>query len=71
MILAFEFNYISKNALLENILESTCKDFGIDYKIGKVDNVINLYVEGDEQVLTSFSDFISKRLPLSIFFKQR
>jgi hypothetical protein len=69
MILAFEFNYISKNALLENILESTCKDFGIDYKIGKVDNVINLYVEGDEQVLTSFSDFISKRLPLSIFFK--
>jgi hypothetical protein len=69
MILAFEFNYISKNALLENILESICKDFDIFYKIGKVGNIVNLYVEGDETKLTNFSDFIGKRLPLSIFFK--
>ena len=69
MILAFEFNYISKNALLENMLESLCKDFEIFYKIGNVDNIVNLYVEGDESKLTSFSDFIGTRLPLSIFFK--
>ena len=69
MILAFEFNYISKNALLENILKSTCKDFGISYKIGKINNIVDLYVEGDEDLLRSFSDFIGKRLPLSIFFK--
>jgi hypothetical protein len=69
MILAFEFNYISKNALLENMLESICKDFNIFYKIGKVDNIVNLYVEGNETELTNFSDFIVQRLPLSIFFK--
>ena len=69
MILAFEFNYISGNALLENMLESICKDFDISYKIGKVDNIVNLYVEGDETKLTNFSDFIGERLPLSIFFK--
>ncbi len=69
MILAFKFNYISKNALLENMLESVCKDFNIYYKIGKIDNIVNLYVEGNESELTSFSDFIGERLPLSIFFK--
>jgi len=69
MILAFEFNYVSKNALLENMLESICKDFGISCEIGKNENIINLYIEGDEEKLTNFSDFIGKRLPLSIFFK--
>lgn len=69
MILAFEFNYVSKNALLENMLESICKDFKISHKIKKVDNVVSLYVEGDEIKLTEFSDFIGARLPLSIFFK--
>ncbi|WP_024954010.1 hypothetical protein [Sulfurospirillum arcachonense] len=69
MILSFEFHYISQNALLENMLESICRDFEISYKIGKKENVINLYVKGDEQVLTDFSNFIAQRLPLSIFFK--
>jgi len=69
MILSFEFNYVSKNALLENILESICRDFEIFHKIGKVDNVVSLYVEGDEIKLTNFSNFIGTRLPLSIFFK--
>ena len=69
MILAFEFNYVSKNALLENMLESICKDFGISYKIGKVDTIVSLHVEGIETKLTNFSDFIGTRLPLSIFFK--
>jgi len=69
MILSFEFNYISKNALLENMLELICKDFDISYKIGKVDNIVNLYVEDNETELTNFSNFIAQRLPLSIFFK--
>lgn len=69
MILSFEFNYISQNALLENFLEVICKDFGIVYKIGKKENVIILNVEGDEETLTNFSNYISERLPLSVFFK--
>ena len=69
MILAFEFNYVSKNAVLENMLESICKDFDISYKIGKANNIVSLYVEGNEAQLTNFSDLIGARLPLSIFFK--
>jgi len=69
MILAFEFNYVSKNALLENMLESICKDFEISHKIGNVDNIVSLHVEGDETKLTNFSNYIGTRLPLSIFFK--
>jgi len=69
VILDFKFNYISKNGLLENMLESTCKDFGITYKIDRIDNIVSLYVEGDESSLIKFSDFIGSRLPLSIFFK--
>ena len=69
MILSFEFNYVSKNALLENFLDVICKDFGIVYKIGKENSIVNLQVEADEEKLKEFSDFISQRLPLSIFFK--
>jgi len=69
MILAFEFHYISQNALLENLLETICEEFDIHYAIGKSKNIITLKVEADEQKLTEFSNFISKRLPLSIFFK--
>jgi hypothetical protein len=69
MILSFEFNYISENALLENFLENICKDFDIEYKIGKEKSIIKLEVKGSEEKLEEFSDFISQRLPLSIFFK--
>jgi hypothetical protein len=69
MILSFEFNYISQNGLLENLLEAICKEFDISYKIGKSKNIITLKVEADEEALTNFSNFISERLPLSIFFK--
>ena len=69
MILAFEFNYVSKNALLENMLKSICDDFGISCEIENIDNIVKLYVEGTESILTNFSDFIGQRLPLSIFFK--
>lgn len=69
MILAFEFNYISHNGVLENLLDKISKDFGISYKIGKKNSVVTLYTEGSEQELTDFSNFIGERLPLSIFFK--
>ena len=69
MILAFEFHYVSQNALLENLLETICEEFDIHYAIGKSKNIITLKVAADEQKLTEFSDFLSQRLPLSIFFK--
>ncbi len=69
MVLAFEFNYVSKNALLENILESICKDFDINFSISRANNIVSLYVKGDESILSDFSTYIGERLPLSIFFK--
>lgn len=69
MILAFKFNYISQNGFLENFLITICKEFDVVYKIGKLNNIITLKVEADEEVLTQFSTYIGERLPLSIFFK--
>ena len=69
MILSFEFNYISQNGLLENLLEAICNEFNISYKIGKLQNIITLKVEADEEDLTNFSNLLSERVPLSIFFK--
>jgi len=69
MILSFEFNYISQNGLLENLLVSICEDFNISYKIGKLENIITLKVEANEEDLTNFSNTLSQRIPLSIFFK--
>lgn len=69
MILEFKFNYISQNTFLENLLQAICQEFKIAYKIGKKGSVVTLHVEADEQVLANFSDFIAKRLPMSIFFK--
>lgn len=69
MILEFEFNYISKNGFLENLLIALCEEFGINHKVGKLDSIITLKVEDTEEKLTQFSDFIGERLPISIFFK--
>ncbi|MDD3462877.1 MAG: hypothetical protein PHW07_04465 [Sulfurospirillaceae bacterium] len=70
MILKFEFNYISNNNVLENLLEFTCKDFGIRYAIKKENSIVALYVQDDKNsTLEAFADFLSQRVPLSIFFK--
>jgi len=69
VILAFEFNYISQNGVLENLLNEICKDFGIVYSLTKDKTIVTLYVKGYEKVLTNFSNFLGDRLPLSIFFK--
>lgn len=69
MILSFEFQYISQNRVLENFLKTICEEFDIVYKIDKKATIVTLYVDGDEQKLGDFADFLSNRLPLSIFFK--
>lgn len=69
MILAFEFEYLSQNGVLENLLESICKDFGIEFSITKQNTILTLQVQADTQKLENFADFIAKRVPLSIFFK--
>lgn len=69
MILSFEFQYISQNGVLENFLKSICEEFEINYKIDKNETIVTLHVEAVEEKLGEFADFLSARLPLSIFFK--
>lgn len=69
MILSFEFQYNSQNGVLENLLKSICEEFDIDYKINKQNTIVTLYVDAEEERLGAFADFMSSRLPLSIFFK--
>ncbi|WP_263832775.1 hypothetical protein [Sulfurospirillum oryzae] len=69
MILAFEFNYVSNNGILENLLKEIVSDFGISHKIIRKETIVTLFVEADETVLGTFADTLSASLPLSIFFK--
>ncbi len=69
MILLFELNCLSKNYVLENLIDELCSDFKITYKIARVDNTIKLFIEDEIERLEEFSDYIPTRLPLSIFLK--
>jgi len=69
MILAFEFNYVSHNGILENLLKEIANDFGIMHKIIRKESIVTLFVDAKEEVLSSFANTLSASLPLSIFFK--
>ena len=70
MILQFEFKYTSTNRVLENLLVSICKDFNIEFKLSRASKYVILLLVRDEiERLEKFSNYLSDRLPLSIFFK--
>ncbi len=69
MVLGFEFEYISQNRVLENILKSLCDRFFIRYSLSRNDSIVTLLVEDTKERLGEFPDYIAEYLPLSIFFK--
>jgi len=69
MILAFEFQYISQNGVLESLLKEICVDFCITYIVRKDGSIVTLYVEDNEQRIGDFADVLGSSLPLSLFFK--
>jgi len=69
MVLAFEFQYISNNGVLEQLLKNIALDFGITHKIIKNGSIVTLFVEQSSEKLGEFADVLSTSLPLSIFFK--
>ena len=69
MVLAFEFQYISNNGVLEQLLKNIALDFGITHKIIKNGSIVTLFVEASSEKLGEFADILSASLPLSIFFK--
>ena len=69
MILAYEFEYVSKNLVLENFLKVISEDLGVKYTICAKDNITTLYIDEDEQKQHSFAEYLSSNLPVSIFLK--
>jgi len=69
MILAFEFQYVSQNGVLESLLKEICVDSAIAHVIIKDNALVTLFVEDNEQQLGDFADTLSTSLPLSLFFK--
>jgi len=69
MILAFEFQYVSHNGILENLLKEIAIDYKMPHKILKENALVTLFVEENEERLGQFADTLSVSLPLSIFFK--
>ncbi|MDD3344479.1 MAG: hypothetical protein PHR87_13000 [Sulfurospirillaceae bacterium] len=69
MILAFEFQYISQNGVLENLLKNIVVLFDIKHKITREASIVTLYVEESGDMLGKFADYLALHLPLSIFFK--
>ncbi len=69
MILLYDFEYISKNLVLENFLKVICEEFGVKYKLRKEGEFVKLYIDEDEQRQHEFADHLSSMLPLSLFLK--
>lgn len=72
MILEFSFSSVSDNKILENILHNIlhkiiCK-YPIQGSLVYEKQSSFLYIQGEEEVLKTFSDTLSNTLPLSLFF---
>ncbi|MCD8478581.1 MAG: hypothetical protein LRY68_12495 [Sulfurospirillum sp.] len=68
MILAFNFNYVSKNGVLESLLKEIAVDFDITHKILRKDSIVTLYVDADESRLGAFADYLSASTSFIHFF---
>ncbi len=68
MVLKFNFLYNSNNNNLLFLLQNIAKQSLLEYKLLKKE-VIELYVQGSEEELITFSNDLSSSLPMSIFFK--
>ncbi len=70
MILQYKFKYLSNNNTLTRFLINIAKETNIKYKLTKNEDNINIFVQGDEDEQTNFSNNISSYLPISIFSKE-
>ncbi|MDR2033997.1 MAG: hypothetical protein LBP89_05130 [Helicobacteraceae bacterium] len=69
MILAYDFIYVSPNAVLENYLYLIASQAKQEFYIKKQNKKITLFVRGEEEALKTFSDRLAAEAPLSIFLR--
>lgn len=64
---AFVFDYLSENGVLEYFLRFYAKKSGLKFAIEHKDNKISLLVNGDEKDVLNFADNSMSKIPNSIF----
>lgn len=69
MILEYKFEYVSNNSTYLAILENILKKEELEFKLYKEQNLILLYIIGEEERLLEISQHLSAKLPMSIFLK--
>lgn len=67
MIVAFEFNYLNKNALIGYFLDFYAKKSALLFRITSSQGLITLFACGEEDEILKFSDEYAALIPNSVF----
>lgn len=67
MIVAFEFNYLNKNALIGYFLDFYAKKSALSFRITSSQGLITLFACGEEDEILKFSDEYATLIPNSVF----
>lgn len=67
MIVAFEFNYLNKNALIGYFLNFYAKKSALSFRITSSQGLITLFACGEEDEILKFSDEYAALIPNSVF----
>lgn len=67
MIVAFEFNYLNKNALIGYFLDFYAKKTALSFRITSSQGLITLFACGEEDEILKFSDEYAALIPNSVF----
>lgn len=67
MIVAFEFNYLNKNALIGYFLDFYAKKSALSFRITSSQGLITLFACGEEDEILKFSDEYAALIPNSVF----
>ncbi len=69
MILKFSFEYISTSLILEKLLQKELKKNSLEGKFEKDEDIISLYVKGNESEIEKFANDLSCAIPVSLYLK--
>jgi hypothetical protein len=69
MILKFILKYSGNNGVIEKFFIRIANEMGLEIGFERVEKFLIVYVKGNEEELTKYSDNLSKELPLSIFME--
>ncbi len=69
MILKFSFEYVSTSLVLEKLLQKELNKSSLEGKLEKNEDIVSLYIKGDEEELEEFAGYLSLAVPVSLYLK--